>query len=282
MAVVREELRRADAFRASQEAARAGNWCEALGDDDVASTFFVDYSHYVKLCVPNEPTRNAKKANAARPPPSGPSQWAVLVQSLLRRLVRNLEEKLGQVATPRPLPRSFAGSDNLSFYVGLQFAAPAPPVEVDGDEGGVEDEDEAAALRFGTSPASSPRSGGDSNAAAATDEAAAAVRHARSLRNVLRGEAEPHLTRCLVSRPARQCSPRLRKYRRSPCSKPRKDSGARTPRWPPATARAHLCVAQGSRVDDSLWVCGREGGSRASRQHGCSRVKFGMTHCLRM
>ena len=188
MAVVREELRRADAFRASQEAARADNWCEALGDDDVASTFFVDYSHYVKLCVPNEPTRNAKKANAARPP-SGPSQWAVLVQSLLRRLVRNLEEKLGQVATLRPLPRSFAGSDNLSFYVGLQFAAPAPPVEVDGDEGGVEDEDEAAALRFGTSPASSPRSGGDSNAAAATDEAAAAVRHARSLRNVFEGRS---------------------------------------------------------------------------------------------
>ena len=228
MAVVREELRRADAFRASQEAARADNWCEALGDDDVASTFFVDYSHYVKLCVPNEPTRNAKKANAARPTPSGPSQWAVLVQSLLRRLVRNLEEKLGQVATLRPLPRSFAGSDNLSFYVGLQFASPAPPVE-DGDEGGGEDEDEAAALRFGTSPASSPRSGGDSNAAAATDEAAAAVRRARSL--FLR-EKRNHLTRCLVPRPARQCSPRLRKYRRPPCSKPRKDSGARTPRAP--------------------------------------------------
>ena len=43
------------------------------------------------------------------------------------------------------------------------------------------------------------------------------------------------------------------------------------PTLAPTTARAHLRVAQGSRVDDSLWVCGREGGSRAS--HGCSRMK---------
>ena len=214
--VVCEELRRADTFRATQTAAGAWatsggplghlwatQWCDTLGKEDIVGTFFKDYSHYIQLSVANEmpkpkaggkkkpvvaaaaaaATAAAAQANTAQQH----SQWAVLVQSQLRRLILRLDAvrvEWRHVTALRPFPRSFPGSTpELVYYVGLELApgavtqSPSSPKK--------HDDDEDVMLKFGssTSPNPSPKGSppamrmhdADASAVATAAAAAAAV-----------------------------------------------------------------------------------------------------------
>jgi hypothetical protein len=144
--VVREELRRADTFRATQTAVGpwatsgrplghlwATQWCDTLGREGAEASFFTDYSHYIQLCVANEnPAPKSKKANSKKKAAAAavaayePSQWAVLVQSQLRRLVRSLDAvraKQRHITALRPFPRCFPGNEKwrrgqVAYFIG--------------------------------------------------------------------------------------------------------------------------------------------------------------------
>ena len=141
--VVRGELLQADMVRATQTAVGpwatsgrplghlwATQWCDTLGRDDVEKSFFAEYSHYIQLCVANEAPMSKKaakkKASAGGAVTYEPSQWTVLVQSQLRRLVRSLDTVRAEqrhLTALRPLPRSFPGSSmwmkgHVVYFIG--------------------------------------------------------------------------------------------------------------------------------------------------------------------
>jgi hypothetical protein len=146
--VVRRELLQADMVRATQTAVGpwatsgrplghlwATQWCYTLGRDDVEKLFFTEYSHYIQLCVANEAPKSKKaakkKASAGGAMTYEPSQWAVLVQSQLRRLVRSLDTVRAEqrhLTALRPFPRSFPGSSTWMKGQVVYFIGPSESV----------------------------------------------------------------------------------------------------------------------------------------------------------
>jgi hypothetical protein len=146
--VVRGELLQTDLVRATQTAVGpwvtsgrplghlwATQWCDTLGRDDVEESFFTEYSHYIQLCVANEGPRSKKaakkKASTGGAATYEPSQWAVLVQSQLRRLVRSLDTvraEQRQLTALRPFPRSFPGSSTWMKGKVVYFIGPSESV----------------------------------------------------------------------------------------------------------------------------------------------------------
>ena len=144
--VVRGELLGADMLRATQTAVGpwatsgrplghlwATQWCDTLGRNDVEKSFFTEYSHYIQVCVANEGPRSKKaakkKASGGGSATHEPSQWAVLVQSQLRRLIRSLDivrAEQRHIASLRPFPRSFPGTSTwMKGQVVYFIGAPA-------------------------------------------------------------------------------------------------------------------------------------------------------------
>jgi hypothetical protein len=146
--VVRRELLEADLVRATQTAVGpwatsgrplghlwATQWCDKLAGDDAEQSFFTEYSHYIQLCVANEgPTSKKsakKKATGGGAATYEPSQWAVLVQSQLRRLVRSLDivrAEQRHVTALRPFPRSFPGSSTWMQGQVVYFIGPSESI----------------------------------------------------------------------------------------------------------------------------------------------------------